>query len=79
MEPNMVEEMVETVSNEDTNEFKRVLEGLPLNVMLCYPISLIILYANETGQICKDITGASDLLVSLADGLNDEVKNLLPK
>ena len=31
-----------------TNEFQRVLEGLPINVMLCDPETLDIVYANQT-------------------------------
>ena len=38
------------VASEDNavNEFQRVIEGLPINVMLCDPETLDIIYANNT-------------------------------
>lgn len=42
------EEVIAEVVKTDANEFKSVIEGLPLNVMLCDPQTLVILYANET-------------------------------
>lgn len=42
-------------------------------------ITDILTTSNETGQICRDISSASELLVSLADGLGDEVNNMLKK
>lgn len=41
-----VEENTKETSN--SNEFERVVEGLPLNVMLCNPETLEIIYANNT-------------------------------
>ncbi len=36
------------IKESNTKNFERVIEGLPLNVMLCDPVSLEIIYANET-------------------------------
>ncbi len=40
-------------------------------------ITDILNSSNSTGEVCKDITSAAELLVSLADGLGDEVKKML--
>ncbi|MBL4602722.1 MAG: hypothetical protein JKY84_08255 [Emcibacteraceae bacterium] len=34
--------------NNSMDEFQRVIEGLPINVMLCDPNTLVIKYANKT-------------------------------
>lgn len=40
-------------------------------------ITDILTASTETGEVCNDISSASQLLVSLADGLNNEVKKML--
>lgn len=40
-------------------------------------ITEILASSNETGTVCENITTASELLVSLANGLGDEVKKML--
>lgn len=40
-------------------------------------ITEVLTASTQTGEVCKDIGSASELLVSLANGLNDEVKKML--
>lgn len=40
-------------------------------------ITEILTASNETGEVCQGITSASELLVTLANGLSDEVKKML--
>ena len=42
-------------------------------------ITDILAASSSTGDICKNISTASDLLVSLADGLAEEVHKMLEK